>query len=239
MDDKIRQSVSEFLKKYRTQRKLTQEQLAEKLNYSSKMIANWEQEKCDIPRAVIIKLRNESGQSLDEIFGLKDKLKLGDFDDVDEYVINLCFDYARDLGNLNYTLYYFDNITDSDDLYEMTVDIAFSFLEDMMDCDNCIREKIGNDFTGLKIINEEIIAHPVFMFLIRNGYIKVEYNDSTNEKGFIVKYLIDTQLCLALEFLYWKHVKRTIGSDVSEDLTKRIDEISLFFEKIIGEYLKK
>ena len=67
---KIRKSVSKVLKDYRKQKGLTQVDLAEKLGYSEKTIAQWEQCNSDVPLEIIIMLRNETKKSIDEIYGL-------------------------------------------------------------------------------------------------------------------------------------------------------------------------
>ena len=73
--DKISISTSNALKLYRKEKGWTQADLAEKLDENNpksvKTIAQWEQGKANVPIEVLIKIRNELGLSLDEIYGLE------------------------------------------------------------------------------------------------------------------------------------------------------------------------
>ena len=65
-------NCSQFIKDFRKERNLTQEDLAEVLQYSQKSIAKWEQCVALPPMDVLIKLKELSGKTIDEILGLKD-----------------------------------------------------------------------------------------------------------------------------------------------------------------------
>jgi transcriptional regulator with XRE-family HTH domain len=69
--DKIKLSVAEKLKEYRKLNKMSQLQLAEKLDRSVKTIQQWEQANTGVPVEILLLLRDELKISIDEIFGLQ------------------------------------------------------------------------------------------------------------------------------------------------------------------------
>lgn len=62
-------NLSENIKKVRLERKLTQEQLAEKLGVSPQAVSKWETSETYPDGALLIPLSNALGVSLDELFG--------------------------------------------------------------------------------------------------------------------------------------------------------------------------
>lgn len=70
-------SLSENIKKARLDRKLTQEQLAEKLGVSPQAVSKWETSETYPDGALLVPLSNALGVSLDELFG-NDSFSLAD-----------------------------------------------------------------------------------------------------------------------------------------------------------------
>lgn len=133
------------LKEYRKQNNLTQDDLAEMLGYSQKNIAKWEQGYSIPSIDVVIELSKKMKISLDDLFGLKEKVLLEQCVDyilnklnLDENeVVEVCVDKTMDV---------YETLGTQRDLIE---DSVYSTVRKLVQCVNKDKKKFKEDFYNL------------------------------------------------------------------------------------------
>lgn len=146
--DKIKLSVAEKLKEYRKLNKLSQLQLAEKLDRSVKTVQQWEQANTGVPVEILLLLRDELKISIDEIFGLQPINKpltnedlINDFINDRGIVFRNCDNYCWDMSTkdivsiMDFEMRNFLNLIDPYDikLYYENGDVLYTVDKDFRD----------------------------------------------------------------------------------------------------------
>jgi transcriptional regulator with XRE-family HTH domain len=216
---------SQFIKDFRKERNLTQEDLAEVLQYSQKSVAKWEQCVSLPPMDVLVKLRELSGKTIDEILGLKDaELKKED-------LIN---EFKKD--KTNFLRDYIDgkdvlDIYDIEDIYK---------LEANFDVSNLLEGEIIGFFLmpSVKFFVKDVsynkiqiqkLKQPFLDFFIRKGLVSIEFvkiNEEQLERRFYAtkEFTLMVLNCIEenLNFFIEKYKEQEGFKDIIKDLENEL-----------------